>query len=219
MTARLVTEFIGTFVLVTTIGLTALQDAPSAPFAPLAIGTALMAVVYMGGHISGAHYNPAVTLAVWMRGKIEAGMVLPYMLTQVASAALAALFVQTLMGATFVPVPGPSATMLDALLAELIFTFVLALVVLNVATDEATAGNSYYGLAIGFTVLAGAYAVGAISGGAFNPAVGLGPGLVHGLGGGPVGHVWLYLVGPLMGGAAAALVYRVQRPRAQPAAA
>lgn len=212
MTARLVTEFIGAFVLVATIGFVVLQDAPFAPFAPLAIGTALMIAVYMGGHISGGHYNPAVTLGVWMRGKLDTRFVGPYMAVQVLGAAVAAVFVQMLMDTTFMPAPGPTATMMDALLAELVFTFVLVLVVLNTATDEATAGNSYYGLAIGFTVLAAAYAVGGISGGAFNPAVGLGPAVVHAAGGNPIGHVWLYLVGPLLGGALAALVYRVQHP-------
>jgi len=212
MTARLVTEFIGTFVLVATIGFVVLQDAPFAPFAPLAIGTALMIAVYMGGHISGGHYNPAVSLGVWMRGKLDTRFLGPYMVVQVLGAAVAAVFVQMLMNTSFVPAPGPAATTMDALLAEFVFTFVLVLVVLNTATDEATAGNSYYGLAIGFTVLAAAYAVGGISGGAFNPAVGLGPALVHAAGGNPIGHVWLYLVGPLLGGALAALVYRVQHP-------
>jgi aquaporin Z len=218
MLPRLVTEFIGTFVLVATIGFVVLQDAPFAPFAPLAIGSALMVAVYMGGHISGAHYNPAVTLGVWMRGKLDTRMVAPYMAAQLLGAIVAAVFVQMLMSTTFMPAPGPTATMMDALLAELVFTFVLVLVVLNVATDEATAGNSYYGLAIGFTVMAAAYAVGAISGGAFNPAVGLGPAVVHAAGGNPIGHAWLYLVGPLLGGALAAMVYRLQRPATRVAA-
>lgn len=209
MPARLVTEFIGTFVLVATIGFTVLQQSA---FAPLAIGSALMIAVYMGGHISGAHYNPAVSLGVWMRGKLETGQLLPYMGAQLAGAVVAAFFVQWLMGQTFVPAPGGAATMLGALAAELVFTFVLVLVVLNVATDEAIAGNSHYGLAIGFTVMVGAFAVGALSGGAFNPAVGLGPAVVHAIGGGPIGHVWMYLVGPLVGGALAAYVYRVQHP-------
>jgi aquaporin Z len=209
MTARLVTEFIGTFVLVATIGFTVLQESV---FAPVAIGSALMIAVYMGGHISGAHYNPAVTLGVWMRGTLDSRFVAGYMVAQLLGAFVAALFVRWLVGQSFVPLPGGANTMLQALAAEIVFTFVLVLVVLNVATDEATAGNSYYGLAIGFTVLAGAFAVGAISGGAFNPAVGLGPAIVHAMTGGPVGHVWLYLVGPLLGGALAAWVYRAQHP-------
>jgi aquaporin Z len=207
MTARLVTELIGTFVLVATIGFVVLQESV---FAPVAIGSALMIAVYMGGHISGAHYNPAVTLGVWMRGKLDTRFVGPYMLAQLAGAVLGALFVWWLVGQTFVPAPGGAASMLTALAAELVFTFVLVLVVLNVATTDATAGNSHYGLAIGFTVLTGAFAVGAISGGAFNPAVGVGPAIVHAIGGGPIGHVWLYLAGPFLGGALAAYVYRLQ---------
>jgi aquaporin Z len=207
MVAKLLTEFIGTFLLVATVGFTVLQGSD---FAPLAIGSALMIAVYMGGHISGGHYNPAVTLGVWMRGKLEAGLVVPYMVAQLVGAIAAALFVQALMGATFVPAPAATASAAAAIAAELVFTFALVLVVLNVATTDATAGNSYYGLAIGFTVVVGAFAVGGISGGALNPAVGIGPALVHAVAGGAAGHAWLYFVGPFLGGALAAVVYRVQ---------
>ena len=202
------TEFIGTFFLVLTIGLTVVGGTE---FAPLAIGAALMVMVYMGGHISGAHYNPAVTLAVFMRGKLEAGSVAPYILSQVAGAFLATVVVQLVLGSTFAPAPSPEATTMAALLVEILYTFALALVVLNVATADATSGNSFYGLAIGFTVAAGAFAGGPVSGGAFNPAVGTGPILAHAmLGGGGVGDLWLYLVGPFTGGALAAIVFRLQ---------
>ncbi len=202
------TEAIGTFFLVLTIGLTVVGGTE---FAPLAIGTALTALVYMGGHISGAHYNPAVTLAVFMRGKLEGGSVAPYMVSQVAGAFMATLMVSVVMGSTFAPAPSPDATTVAALLVEILYTFALALVVLNVATADATSGNSFYGLAIGFTVAAGAFAGGPVSGGAFNPAVGAGPILAHTiLGGGGVGDLWLYLVGPFIGGALAALVFRLQ---------
>ena len=202
------TEFIGTFFLVLTIGLTVVGGTE---FAPLAIGAALMVMVYMGGHISGAHYNPAVTLAVFMRGKLEGGSVAPYMLSQVAGAFLATVVVQLVLGSTFAPAPSPEATTMAALLVEILYTFALALVVLNVATADATSGNSFYGLAIGFTVAAGAFAGGPVSGGAFNPAVGTGPILAHAmLGGGGVGDLWLYLVGPFTGGALAAIVFRLQ---------
>lgn len=202
------TEFIGTFFLVLTIGLTVVGGTE---FAPLAIGAALMVMVYMGGHISGAHYNPAVTLAVFMRGKLEAGSVAPYMLSQVAGAFLATVVVQLVLESTFAPAPSPEATTMAALLVEILYTFALALVVLNVATADATSGNSFYGLAIGFTVAAGAFAGGPVSGGAFNPAVGTGPILAHAmLGGGGVGDLWLYLVGPFTGGALAAIVFRLQ---------
>lgn len=205
---RYLTEAIGTFFLVLTVGLTVLSGTE---FAPLAIGSSLMVMVYMGGHISGGHYNPAVTLAVWMRGKLPGADVGPYMLSQIVGALLAALLVLPMAGSTFAPAPAPDAGLAAALLAEVLFTFALCLVVLNVATDEATAGNSYYGLAIGFTVVVAAFAAGGISGGAFNPAVGIGPIVVSALlGGGSFANLWLYLVGPLAGGALAALVYKVQ---------
>jgi aquaporin Z len=208
MLAKLLTEAIGTFFLVLTIGLVVLAGTP---FAPLAIGGALMVMVYMGGHVSGAHYNPAVTLGVWMRGKLATGAVLPYMLAQVTGALLAAAVVFALTGRTFAPAPGADVGLGSALAVEVLFTFALVLVVLNAATSAETQGNSFYGLAIGFTVMVGAFAGGAISGGAFNPAVGLGPILVNAaVGDGTLAHLWLYLVGPLAGAAAAAAVFRIQ---------
>ena len=210
MRVTYLTETIGTFFFVLTIGLTVLSGTP---FAPLAIGSALMVMVYMGGHVSGAHYNPAVTLAVWARGKLPARDVVPYWVAQLVGAVLAALVVFTLTGRTFAPAPGDGVSAGRALLVEALFTFALALVVLNAATSRQTEGNSYYGLAIGFTVLVGAFAGGGISGGAFNPAVGVGPAIVSAvLGGGALGNAWLYLVGPFVGGAAAALVFRAQNP-------
>jgi aquaporin Z len=206
----LLTEAIGTFFLVLTIGLCVVGQAP---LAPLFIGSSLMIMVYMGGHVSGAHYNPAVTLAVWMRGKLPSRQVVPYWLAQLVGAILAALVVRLVTGNGFAPLPNPAATVLDALLIEILFTFALALVVLNVATATGTAGNSFYGLAIGFTIVVGAAAGGGISGGAFNPAVGIGPTLVNALSGGSLSSLWLYIVGPLAGGALAALVFRIQNPQ------
>ena len=205
------TEFIGTFFLVLTIGLVIKGGKTDEPFvlAPLAIGSALMVMVYMGGHVSGAHYNPAVTLAIWMRGKLPTKELVPYWVAQLAGAVLAGVMVYLILGKTFAPTPAANPG--RAVLVEFLFTFALALVVLNVATADATQGNSFYGLAIGFTVLAGAIAGGGISGGAFNPAVGLGPAMVHAtLGGGSLAPVWIYLVGPLAGGAAAAAVFKAQ---------
>jgi len=201
---KTLTEFIGTFFLVLTIGLTVLGGTP---FAPLAIGAALMVMVYMGGHTSGGHYNPAVSLAVMLRGKLATKDLLPYMLAQLAGALAAALVTRAITGHTFAPAPADSASPLAALLVELLFTFALALMVLNTATSSRTQGNSYYGLAIGFTVTVGAFAGGPISGGAFNPAVGVGPTIVDALlGDGTFGHLWLYL----LGGVLAALVFRIQ---------
>jgi aquaporin Z len=207
---RYLAEMIGTFFLVLTIGLVVTAGAAGGPLGPIAIGSVLMVMVYAGGHVSGAHYNPAVTLAVFMRGKLKSGDVVPYMLAQVAGAVLASVVVWGVRGVTFGPAPADTASPWAALAIEVLFTFALALVVLNVATTRATQGNSFYGLAIGFTVTAGAVAGGPISGGAFNPAVGVGPLLVHALHGGAWGHIWLYIVGPFAGAALAAAAFRVQ---------
>ncbi len=201
-----ITELIGTFFLVFVIGLTG---------NPIAIGCILMVMVYMGGHISGAHYNPAVTLAVLLRKKIEAKDAMMYMIFQVLGAILAAATYYFIWGKTFAPVPMHDINILKPLLIEIVFTFALASVVLNVATHSKTSGNSFYGLAIGFTVLAAAFAGGGISGGAYNPAVGTGPILVDALFGDAhsLTHLWLYLVGPFMGGAAAGIFFKMINPQ------
>lgn len=204
---RYATEFVGAFFLVLTIGLCVVQDV--AP-APLAIGTALMVMVYMGGHISGAHYNPAISVAMVLRGKLDRRDLLPYVISQILGTAAAALVVRVLTGEFLTVAPGAGVPAPVALLAEILFTFALALVILNVATSPRTEGNSYYGLAIGFTVMTGAFAVGGISGGVFNPAVGTGPILVALAGGGSAEALWLYWVGPLIGAWAAVAVYRMQ---------
>ena len=204
--AKYLTEFIGTFFLVLTIGLTMIQPGAGA-LAPLAIGSVLMVMVYAGGHVSGAHYNPAVTLGVWLRGKHPAADVLPYMGVQVLAAIAAGLLV-----GVFKPASGVTAAQPDivaAFLAELVFTFALVYVVLNVATAEETSGNSYFGLAIGFTVLVGAFAVGSISGGAFNPAVAVGISL---MGLSSWVNIWIFLVSELLGGALAAYAFKVTHP-------
>ena len=202
------TEFIGAFFLVLTIGLTSVSGLE---VAPLAIGSALMVMVYMGGHISGGHYNPAVSLACCIRGALPWSQLAPYVLSQVLGAIVAGFAVYVITGMPFGPAPAIDASTTAILLVEILFTFALALVVLNVATASKTAGNSFYGLAIGFTVMVGAFAAGGISGGAFNPAVGLGPNISQALlGAGSIGHTWLYVVGPALGGALAALVFRAQ---------
>jgi aquaporin Z len=199
------TELIGTFFLVFVIGLTG---------NPIAIGAILMSMVFMGGHISGAHYNPAVTLAVLIRKKIDAKEAMMYMLFQVIGALLAAVAFHYMYGKTFAPTPDHSINILKPLFIEIVFTFALASVVLNVATHSKTSGNSFYGLAIGFTVLAAAFAGGKISGGAFNPAVGIGPIVVDAIfGNGKALHdLWIYLVGPFIGGAAAAICFKMLHP-------
>ncbi len=204
-----VTEFVGTFFLVLTIGLTVLDGTP---LAPLAIGSSLMIMVYMGGHVSGGHFNPAVSLAVFLRGKMASGgEMMRYWAAQIAGAIVAALAVRAIVGTTFAPAPADGSTTSAVLLVEFLYTFALALVVLNSAASAKTHGNSFYGLAIGFTVVVGAFAGGPISGGAFNPAVGIGPIAIDAtMGSGTWSALWLYLVGPLLGGAAAAVVFGLQ---------
>lgn len=195
-------EFIGTFFLVFTIG-NVVIDPGTGALAPIAIGSALMVMIYAGGHISGGHFNPAVTLGVWIRGKCPTADVPGYMVAQVAGGVLAGILALALKGnpsltAKMVPVP-------ESLLAEFLGTFALVWVVLNVATAKATAGNSNYGLAIGFTVTTMAFAVGGISGGAFNPAVAIGGTVMHLING---SQVWIHLVADFAGGAVAALAFR-----------
>jgi aquaporin Z len=201
-------EFISTFFLVFTIGMTVI--APGAGnLAPLAIGMVLAVMIYAGGHISGAHYNPAVTLGVWLRGKCPASDVLPYMVAQVAGAEVAAVAVKALKTGLVAKAAALGGAMtpeiLPALLAEFLFTFALVWVILHVATAKGTSGNSFYGAAIGGTVLAGAFAVGGISGGAFNPAVAIGActmGLIS------WGSLWIYLVANFGGAAVAAFAFK-----------
>src|SRR3954447_11809751 len=201
---KLTVEFIGTFFLVFTVGMAV---ANAGALAPLAIGAALMAVVFAGGHVSGAHYNPAVSLAVLVRGKMAPGELAPYVIVQIAAAVIAGLVVVLL---------GYDADKTQAvagagkmLVVEFLFTFALAWVVLTAATARGTEGNSFYGLAIGFTVTAGAFSVGAISGGAFNPAV-AGGAVVMGIL--SWGDIWIYLLANLLGGAAAASLFLFTQP-------
>ena len=203
---KYIAELIGTFFLVLTVGCTVVGKGAGA-LAPLAIGSALMVMIFAGGHISGGHFNPAVTLGVWLRGKCEAKDVLPYMISQIVGAVLAAFAVKFLEGGSTLSPLQPAA--FPALLAEFLFTFALVYVVLNTATAKGTSGNSFYGLAIGFTVLVGAFSVGNISGGAFNPAVAVGISL---MGLSSWSNIWIYLVADFVGGAAAAGAFKVVNP-------
>jgi aquaporin Z len=204
---KYVVEFIGTFFLVATIGFTVVKPGGAGQLAPLAIGSALMVMVFAGGHISGGHYNPAVTLAVFLRGKCPAADVLPYWGAQVLGAAAAAGIV--LFMKNFPSNQPADPDIVKALIAEFLFTFALCFVVLNVATAKGTSGNSFYGLAIGFTVLVGAFAVGDISGGAFNPAVAVG---ITIMGLSAVVNIWIFLIANFAAAAAAAYVFRAVNP-------
>src|SRR5437763_5047698 len=203
---KYIAEFIGTFFLVLTIGCTGI-GANSGVIAPLAIGAALMVMVFAGGHISGAHYNPAVTLGVLIRGRLNVADVLPYIVAQLSAAATAAVVVKFLRAGIDVSPIAPKIG--PALLAEFLFTFALVYVVLNAATAEGTSGNSFYGLAIGMTVMTGAFAVGDISGGAFNPAVAVG---ISSMGLSAWSNIWIFLVADFLGGAVAGSTLRYLNP-------
>jgi aquaporin Z len=203
---KLVVEFIGTFFLVFTVCMATNPVHGAGALAPLAIGAVLMVMVFAGGHISGGHYNPAVSTAVLIRGKMTSGEFGPYVVTQLIAGVVAALVARIVEGGGHA---GSFASGGKMLIVEFLFTFALAYVVLNVATARGTDGNSFYGLAIGFTVVAGAFAVGGLSGGAFNPAVALGA-LVLGIF--KWSNVWVYIIGPFLGGAVAAWVFLYVQP-------
>ena len=192
-------ELLATFLFVFAI-ITAAANANE--FTPVAVGFALMILVYSTGHISGAHVNPAVSLGVFIRGKMDAVEMLVYWAAQIAGGVLAALVVKL----ADLPAAEPAAIeTTPAFFVELMFTFILVWVVLNVATSVETDGNSYFGLAIGATVMTGAFAVGPISGGGFNPAVALGLSVNGNF---DWANIWLYILAPLVGAALAGLAFR-----------
>jgi aquaporin Z len=199
---KLAVEFIGMFLFVFTVGMaTESANKSGAILAPIAIGSVLMVIVFAGGHVSGGHYNPAVSTAVWIRGKIKANEYVAYMITQFVAAVLGGLLVNAIGGKQTAGVTAATGKML---VVEFLFTFALAYVVLNVATAKGTEGNSFYGLAIGFILVVGVISVGWISGGAFNPAIALGATV---LGAFKWSHIWIYLLADFLGGAAAALAF------------
>jgi aquaporin Z len=206
---KYLTEFVGTFLFLLVI---ALVGPSGTPIAPIAIGCALMVMVYMGGAISGAHYNPAVTLGLASVRKMPASDVIPYILCQLCGGILAFLIGGWLYKSGGIH-PGEGVDGSKAFITEVLFTMALVLVVLNVACTKKTAGNSYFGLAIGFTIVVAAAGGGPISGGAFNPAVGISATVADVV----FRHtgwsdLWLYIVGPIVGGLIAALIWRLQHP-------
>lgn len=206
---KYVFEFIGTFFLVFTVGMVSIDPAAPEGFAPLAIGSVLAIMIFATGHISGGHLNPAVTLGVLIRGKIALNHAAIYWVAQLLAGVVAALVVGLMKPALPASPLVGSVNVVNALLAEFLFTFALVFVVLNVATAKGTEGNSYFGWAIGFTVLVGAYAVGGISGGVFNPAVALGGSIMNMF---AWSNIWIYLVAELLGGVVAAYVFRYAHP-------
>jgi aquaporin Z len=197
---KYITEYIGTFFLMLIV--LAAGD-------PLAIGAILMAMIFAGAHISGAHYNPAVTLAVLIRGRIKLPEAVGYVMVQIAGALTAVLLINIMVGDAPRTLLDLEGKIPEAILAEVLGTFALAYVVLNVATAKGTAANSFYGLAIGFTIFACAAGLGKFSGGAFNPAVAIGASTANLF---AWNNIWIYLLGCFGGAVLAALVFRISNP-------
>ena len=203
---KYIAEFIGTFFLVLTVGCSVIPGAAGV-IPAIAIGAVLMVMIFAGGHISGGHFNPAVTFAIFIRGRLELKDVIPYWLAQIAGGVVAAFVAVWLVGKDGTPLEITNIPVV--FVAEFLFTFALAYVVLNCATAKGTLDNSFYGLAIGFTVLAGIFAVGAISGGAFNPAVATGAAVMKLL---KISDIWIHIVAELAAGLIAGLTFKFLNP-------
>ncbi|RNF27235.1 aquaporin 9 [Trypanosoma conorhini] len=207
--SEVVAEFVGTFLFVLTIPLASLGVGS---LAPLPIGFMLAAMTFSFGYISGAHFNPAVTFATLINGKISLKKALFYMLAQIVAAFLAALYGSAIVGLD-IPVPSTDVSLVSvwqALLCEMVYTFALASVVLHVNYSRQR-GNEFYGFAIGMTVLSASFAVGGFTGGAFNPAVATGTQLVGCIGGKckPLIFFWIYWAAPLGGSLLASIAYQI----------
>lgn len=174
----------------------------------LTIGIALAIIVYATGPITGGHINPAVTLALWINNKIKANDAIWYMISQTVGAILAALLFRYITDSTMTLSPN-SDMWFKVGLAEALFTFMLASVVLLTAVYKKAEGNQYFGAAIGLTVFVGIMSVGAFTGGVFNPAVAIGPIVVDALNAGTTYmHLPLYLISIFVGGGVAGLAFK-----------
>ena len=203
---KYIAEFIGTFFFILTIGCTVIPGLPGIASA-VAIGSALMVMVFAGGHISGGHYNPAVTLAVFVRGRFPRKDVIPYWIAQIVAGIAASLVAIFLVGKSGTPMEIQNIP--AAFVAEFLFTFALAYVVVNSATSTDTSGNSFYGLAIGMTVMVGTISVGAISGGAFNPAIAIGLAVMKLV---SISSIWIHIIADLAGGLVAGIAFKLLNP-------
>jgi aquaporin Z len=212
---KVVTEFVGTFIFLFTISLAAVNGSP---LAPLAIGGALMVMVYMGGHRSGGHYNPAVSFGFFLQKKMSANEFISYIVAQIVAGTAAFALGWYITGKTVAVEPGAGYDAIKALIVEIVFTLALVLVVLNVAASKKTEGRGFYGLAIGFTIVIAAIAGGPVSGGAFNPAVGIGATVLNATqGAGNWSNLWITIVGPLVGGAIASYLWKYQEDASEAA--
>jgi aquaporin Z len=205
-------EFIGTFFLTASISFNLINflrsDSVFEMQAALGIGTCLVAVVYAGGHLSGAHYNPSITISVWVsrRNKITTLDAAIYIVVQIFAAFLAGMFQWAILSETFRITPASNVALLGAVVVEWFWTFLLDFVVLQTATTKPQAGNSFFGIAIGFTVLSGICSAGYVSGGALNPAILLGLNFSDAIAHGDITrleYTWIYLIGGVLGGLSA----------------
>jgi len=207
-TAKYVAEFVGTYLLVFTVGCNVLSGSPV--WAATSIACVLMVSIYALGGVSGANFNPAVSVTLGLSNKLEWKEVGIYAVVQIIAGICAGLSYGALFFKVFNLEPQPGFGWWEAALAEVLYTFMLCFVVLNVATASKNAGNQFFGLAIGFVIIAGGYAAGGISGGAFNPAVALGIDVSSaGLG---FGWGFAYAGYELIGAALASALFRVVRP-------
>jgi len=205
---KYVAEFVGTYLLVFTVGCNVLSGSPI--WAATSIACILMVSIYALGGVSGANFNPAVSVALGLSNKLDWQTAGIYCVVQIVAGICAGLSYGALFFKVFNLAPGAGFGWWEALLAEVLYTFMLCFVVLNVATAKKNAGNQFYGLAIGFVIIAGGYAAGNISGGAFNPAVALGIDVSSaGLG---FGWGFAYTGYELLGAGLAAAMFRVVRP-------
>lgn len=212
---KYIAEFIGTFFLLFVgTGAIIVNQLSNNSLGHIGIassfGFVIVVLIYACGHISGAHFNPAVTIAFSAAQKFDKGQIIPYISSQLLGALSASVLLRVLfgnlyhMGGTFPSLPVGHNLIVVSFIIEFIFTFFLMFVIMSVATD-CRAEGSFAGVAIGLTVFIGAIVAGPISGGSFNPARSIAPAVVSG----NLDHLWLYIISPVLGAICAALLYNV----------
>merc|ERR1719465_339908 len=214
MVKQSLSEFLGTFYLVLTVGLNVIGNS-AAP--ALSIGAALMLMIYALGGVSGAHFNPAVTTALTISGKSPASDIPHYMASQLLGGLAGALVYSGITGKTVPLAPATGHSWSHAGFAEIMYTFVLCFVVLNVATlsgqylTNGGKASQIYGLAIGFCIVVGGYAIGSVSGGSLNPAVSIALDTTNAIKGGSWSNCLMYSAFELVGAGLAAGAFMVVR--------
>ena len=207
-TRNLVAEFIGTFTLIF-IGAGSVVINPGNLVAvALAFGSVVVAFVYAYGHISGAHINPAVTLALLIAGEIKFTAAIGYWIVQFAGGILGAYALKGVLpvnGDLGVTILATNVTPINGLIVEIILTFFLVNTIFNTAVNR-KAGN-FAGLAIGLTLVFCILVGGPLTRASLNPARTLGPAIAAGAEHAQWGNIWLYFVGPFIGAVLAALLY------------